>query len=817
MVLQSRSEIILLFLIYLSFLNQDLCIHSLPSKNNGILMHDQVFIRVGVVLDMESWTAKSIHSFITMAMSDFYALNNNYRTRIVFHTRDSKGCPLEALSAVLDLLNNVKVQAILGPETYLEAKILAPIANKAKVPIFSFAGSSSMDYPYLFQIKEDESVMSKSITTLVESFKWRDVIFLYEDADCGRESLSHFLESFQDKSIRVSRRSAVQAMATDDQITQELQNIKIGLSTVIIVNLSSSLAARVLLNAERMGMVSEEYTWIVTYKTVDILQSVDNEVIESLQGVISVRPYIPASNTLLNLTARWYNECTTKYPTLASREVSVLAIWAYNTIWALAESVQRVGVRSSFVVPRFDSMLLYEISKSRFKGLSGEYRLIDGKLVSNGFKIVNIIENGERRGSTCSPKRRILQTTSDIKLKVGVLTERNFTYFIDAKYDNVENVTTATGFSVDVFNICIQALNVSYDLVPYANETYNDLVMKVHAQEIDAILGDSTILENRYQYVDFTATYTDIGVGTLARINHNDMWIFLKPLDLDLWLCTICFAILTGFVIFVIESKDQGSQRSPAEQIGATFWIILMTLFFTQSERLSSKLSKFVLFIWLLVVLILISSYTATLASLLTVEQFQIASKGGTVGFHGGSFVAGVTVSNLDFGNFKHSQYYSYDDYADALSKGGKHGGADAIIDEIPYIKMFLGRHSADYALVSSEPITSGFGFAFQKGSPMVEEMSRQIAKLRENGKLEDLEKYWFKKHSASSEDTLPKPKTLNFGRFQGLFLISGVSLALALMISMVRLLCAKLELHAIIFFVLQHKAIATLRRQSIF
>ncbi|GJW18778.1 ionotropic glutamate receptor, metazoa, periplasmic binding protein-like protein I [Tanacetum coccineum] len=41
-------------------------------------------------------------------------------------------------------------------------------------------------------------------------------------------------------------------------------------------------------------------------------------------------------------------------------------------------------------------------------------------------------------------------------------------------------------------------------------------------------------------------------------------------------------------------------------------------------------MSKFVEFVWLLVVLILISSYIATLASLITIEQFELASKGGS-------------------------------------------------------------------------------------------------------------------------------------------------------------------------------------------
>ncbi|KAI3667873.1 hypothetical protein L6452_42943 [Arctium lappa] len=812
---RNRSKIILLLLLFSSVLNQGLCTHSFSSENGSIFLHDEVLIRVGVVIDMDSWVGRSIQSFITMAVSEFYALNNMYRTRIILHTRDSKGDPLRALSAVLDLLNNIKVQAIIGPEAYLEAKLLAPIADKAKVPMFSFAGSPSMDYPYLFQIKEDESVMAKSIATLVESYKWRDVIYLYEDTDCGREILSYFLESFQDKNIRVSHRSSVLALATDDQIFDVLQKVrKTSHTTTIIVQMSSLLASRLFLIAKRLGMMGEKYSWIITHKTIDILQP-DLEVIGSLQGVIGVRPYIPSSGKLLNLTARWYDECNIKHPTLASREVSVVAIWAYDTIWALAESVQRLGVQFSFAVTRIDSMLLNEVSKTRFKGVSGEFQLIDGRLVSNGFKVVNVVGSWMfPEGSTTTPKRRVLQVTNVKKLRVGVLTRRKFKYFIDADHDIQKNVTTAAGFSVDVFNTCMRALphEVHYELIPFSIGTYDDLIKKVYAQEIDAILGDSTILANRSQYVDFTATYTDFGIGTLARINDNDMWIFLKALDLDLWLSTAAFAILTGFVVWAIESMDQESQGSPALQIGATFWFILMTLFFAQREKLSSNLSKFVVFVWLLVVLILISSYTATLASLLTVEQFELASKGGTVGFHGGSFVAGVTVSNLNFEDHRRRPYYSYEDYAEALSRGGKHDGADAIVDEIPYIKMFLGKYSADYAMISSEPSTSGFAFIFQKGSPLVPEMSRQIAKIREDGTLRLLEKKWFEKHSLSSQDPPTKPKTLNFGRFRGLFIISGISSAFALLISLICLLHAKLEIHNIISLVVRRNLVATLR-----
>ncbi|MFS7944959.1 hypothetical protein Hanom_Chr06g00518291 [Helianthus anomalus] len=73
----------LLFFFFFCILNRGLCAN----------------VDVGIVLDMESWIGKSIHSSIMMAISDFYARNHSYKTRIVVRTRDSKGERLRAMSA----------------------------------------------------------------------------------------------------------------------------------------------------------------------------------------------------------------------------------------------------------------------------------------------------------------------------------------------------------------------------------------------------------------------------------------------------------------------------------------------------------------------------------------------------------------------------------------------------------------------------------------------------------------------------------------------------------------------------------------------
>ncbi|KAK1370029.1 hypothetical protein POM88_036121 [Heracleum sosnowskyi] len=138
---------------------------------------------------------------------------------------------------------------------------------------------------------------------------------------------------------------------------------------------------------------------------------------------------------------------------------------------------------------------------------------------------------------------------------------------------------------------------------------------------------------------------------------------------------------------------------------------------------------------WAFLVLILTSSYTATLASMLTVQQISLAPKGADLGYDQSDVVKRYVVRS-------------------------KTGGVDGIIDEMPYIKAFLSSYSPDYAMVDSGSTTNGFGFAFSKGSPLVPDISRAIAKLREDGTLEMLEK----KCDLPTTSQMSSPVTFFFG-----------------------------------------------------
>nr|GEX98084.1 extracellular ligand-binding receptor [Tanacetum cinerariifolium] len=136
-------------------------------ETNNVSINIETLVGVGIILDMDSLIGKSIRWCITKAISDFYALNPNYKRRLVLHTRDSKGDPIEALSAVDHLLNSMKVQAITGLETQLQSTLLTLYADRAKFPIFLFAVSSLMEFLYLFKLKEDNYVMAKTVASLM--------------------------------------------------------------------------------------------------------------------------------------------------------------------------------------------------------------------------------------------------------------------------------------------------------------------------------------------------------------------------------------------------------------------------------------------------------------------------------------------------------------------------------------------------------------------------------------------------------------------------------------------------------------------------
>lgn len=804
-----------------------------------------VDVKVGLVLDMNSWAGKMSSRCISMAFSDFYASHSHYKTRLVLHIRDSNNSVIGAARAADDLMTNAKVQAILGPQTSMQANFVINLGQSAEIPIISFSATSptlsSLRSAYFVRATLNDSSQVQAISSLVQTFGWRAAVPIYVDTEFGEGIIPYLTDALLEAETHIPYRSVMHPCATDDEIAAELYKLMTMQTRVFIVHMPPDLGHRLFDRAKVVGMMTEEYVWIVTTGITNQLSFLHLSVKESMQGVIGVKPHVPRRKKLNRFIARWKRKFIKD-----NVDVNFFGLWAYDAATALAIAVEEAlametrlstAFHPEFAVSQIGKHLPEVISRTKLNGLTGTFNVVDGQLQSSNFQIVNILSNGERGVGFWTPDKGITKTlqptseshssskanlkgiiwpgdttstpkgwvipTNGKKLRIGIPVKIGPNAFVNIIRDPCTNKTTFTGYSIDVFDSLMKMLPyyIPYEYVPFAKSdgesagTYNDLVYQVYLRNYDAAVGDITIRANRSTYVDFTQPYTDSGITMVAPVQDRrskNAWVFLKPLTWDLWVISACFFVFIGFVIWVLEHRtNEEFAGSSPHQVGTGFWFSFSILFFAQREKIVSNLARFVVIIWCFVVLILTQSYTASLASMLTMQQLEptvtrmqdLIRKDDNVGYAKGSFLLGF-LKQMKFDESRLKEYDTLDDLDVLFTMDKAHGGIAAVFGEVPDMKLFLSKYCSKYAMVSPTIKTDGFGFAFPIGSPLVPDISRAVLNLTEGDKIVGIENEWLGQQTSCPEQTtVVSSQSLGLNSFWGLFLIVGIASFTALII----------------------------------
>ncbi|KAJ4882390.1 Glutamate receptor 1.1 [Raphanus sativus] len=370
------------------------------------------------------------------------------------------------------------------------------------------------------------------------------------------------------------------------------------------------------------------------------------------------------------------------------------------------------------------------------------------------------------------PKHRFLAGNGEKKklLRVLVPSGNRVPNLVRVNRDPETGIVTVTGLCMEIFKICMDPLKYELEFIPY-NGSYDNLAYLLSTQrdKYDAAAGDLTITSNRSLYVDFTLPFTDIGIGalTLKKKKHG-MWTFFDPFEKPLWLASGAFFILTGMLVWLVERPvNPEFQGSWKQQLGTMLWFGFSTIVFAHREKLQKMSSRFLVVVWMFVVLILTASYSANLTSTKTISRIQLDNQ------------LSFGPSNMKISN----SINAIEAYAQLL----RDGTVNHVVDEIPYLNILLGQYPDVFAMTDREAVTNGFGFMFQKGSGLAPRVSREIAKLRTSGTLKDMEKRWFQKldsfyvNSNDNDDDDNASNRFTFGELGGLFIIAGAAHALVL------------------------------------
>ncbi|KAL6898000.1 hypothetical protein ACP4OV_006596 [Aristida adscensionis] len=807
-------------------------------------------VRVGVILSSASVSGMSVQTSIRMAVDDYYAARPSSGTRVELHFRDSSGDAVEAVAAAGDLIKNARVHAIIGPQAPAAAELVAAVGSRARVPVVSYSAASPplspSDARFLVRACPDDSSVAEPVAAVLGSFGWRSAIVLHEDSRLGVGVVAALGEALQGVGASIPCRVAVPHDASDDRLDAGLYRATAATTArVFVVHTSSpSLARRMFRRAREAGMMSRGYVWIAAPAVEggeDRLASDDD--IKAMQGVLVVRPHVQptwqGSNFATRFRARFRRE-NAGSPDAGAPTLPMLL--AYDTAWAVAAAAEAsltspgamAGTTEEpdkLAVSFTGETLLKALHDTTFDGLAGEFRLVDGKREMPAYEILNVVAEGTRTVGFWTAKTRTMAKGLDTNvgrgldqiiwpgetsasgvppkgwavspsgrdLVVAVPVKHGFNQFVDVRNDPTSGRQKITGYCIDVFDAAIKALPypqpVSYHYVPFngSSDSYDQLVQLVPQQRADAVVGDVSITWSRMGEVEYTMPFSESGWSMVVPVQagaSTSMFFFLKPLTASLWITSLAFFVITGFVVWVIEHRINPEFRgAPWQQFGIMFYYAFSTLVFAQKEKLESNLSRFLVIIWVFVVLILTSSYTASLTSMLTVQKLQpsvtdvkdLVGRGEFVGYQEGSFVRGE-LEKMGFAASKLRSYSTPDQYADALSRGSANGGVAAVFDEIPYLRLFLAHYCDGYDMAGPVYSGAGFGFIFPKGSPMASDVSRAVVSMTEGDDMALIERKWFGEPGAcdggggGGGGGGGASSSLSFWSFSGLFLVTGLA-----------------------------------------
>ncbi|XP_059662931.1 glutamate receptor 3.4-like [Cornus florida] len=712
---------------------------------------------------------------------------------------------------------------------------------------------SALQYPYFLRTTQSDYFQMNAVADLVEFYDWREVIAIFVDDDYGRNGISVLGDALAKKRTKISYKAAFTPGASRSDINDLLVEVNLMETRVYVVHVNPDSGLTIFSVAKHLQMMTSGYVWIATDwlpSVLDSPESVGTDTMNLLQGVIALRFHTPDSDLKRSFTSRWNNlkyKETSGFNSYAlyaydsvwliARALEVFFNEGGNISFSddpRLHNISRDALKST-ALRTFDEgkKLLHILMATNFTGLTGQIQCDPEKnLIRPAFDVLNIGGTGLRRigywsnysglsvvapeilyknppntstsnqhlytviwpGETITKPRGWVFPDNGKPLRIAVPRRVMYQEFV-ARDTNPPGVR---GYCIDVFEAALNLLPypVPHTYILYGdaqrNPSYDNLVNDVAQNKYDAAIGDITIVTNRTTVVDFTQPYLESGLIVVAPVKQmkSSAWAFLEPFTVQMWCVTGAFFLFVGTVVWILEHRMNAEFRGPpGQQLVTIFWFSFSTMFFSHRENTVSTLGRLILILWLFVVLIINSSYTASLTSILTVQQLTsriegidtLISSNDPVGVQDGSFVYNYLIEELNIAESRLRILKTQEEYVSALQLGPKGGGVAAIVDEPPYVDLFLSKTDCIFGTVGQEFMKSGWGFAFQKDSPLAVDLSTAILHLSERGDLQRIHDKWLFHSKCNQQINEVEAARLSLKSFWGLFLICGIACFLAL------------------------------------
>ncbi|AFZ36178.1 amino acid ABC transporter substrate-binding protein, PAAT family [Stanieria cyanosphaera PCC 7437] len=307
------------------------------------------------------------------------------------------------------------------------------------------------------------------------------------------------------------------------------------------------------------------------------------------------------------------------------------------------------------------------------------------------------------------------------------------------------------GFSIDLWNAIANQLNIEYEL--YGEETVTDLLNSVSSSSTDVAIAGITITAEREKTVDFSHPFFESGLQIMVPLRSNSLavpsflGIIFSPIFLNTIGVLLVVILISAHLLWFFERKHN-PEMFPKEYLSgigeACWWSVVTVVTVGYGDKTPKGIpGRMIAVVWMFSGVLLISYFTASISSALTVQKLENSIQG--IESLNGKRVATVKGSTA-------SQYLAnlpiniteFEQVEDVFKSLEEHQ-VDAVVYDAPVLKHYASQQGVGKVqVVGSVFAKQSYGIALKQDSLYREQINQALLKLQENGTYEELYEKWF-------------------------------------------------------------------------
>jgi ABC-type amino acid transport substrate-binding protein len=301
-----------------------------------------------------------------------------------------------------------------------------------------------------------------------------------------------------------------------------------------------------------------------------------------------------------------------------------------------------------------------------------------------------------------------------------------------------------TGISIELWEDIAAEMGLKYQ---YQEQTVKGLLDGVVNNSLDAAVSALTLTTEREEVIDFTHSFYNTGLGIAVQIKRGSAWKsvlkeFISTEFLEIIGGLIGIMMLIGFIIWLFERKKNQKDfgGTTREGIGSGIWwsVVTMTAVGYGDKVPRTFGGRLFATVWMFTGIILISTFIATITSVLTVSQLEYAIDGpedlrmNTVG------TIRYTTSEI-YMQENRIVYISYDTVTEALEALNM-GAINALVYDAPLLQYFINwDYKGKVEVLPNTFLRQDYGIALPQGSEFREPINRILLRRIHQDEWQDL------------------------------------------------------------------------------